>query len=115
MAIDTAVITYIHLLETFPLPPERIEVIEALRSFRERYHAHLHREQKRQGKSEPGTLIPIVATGCELQAFASAVIAYIAYLRAASATHVVRPDVVTHLIRFQKRFLDSPQQVPVRD
>lgn len=115
-AIDIAVTTYINLLETLQLPPERVLVIQALRSFRQRCQDSLHIAPTMQGKDiSPDRLIPLRATVCELDAFGAAVIAYIAYLRAITGSTIVRSDVVAHLIRLQKRFIESERPFPVRD
>src|SRR5712692_7559044 len=116
MAVDIAVVTYINLLETFPLPPERMLVIQMLRSFQQRCQDSLQITPAMQGKNiSPNRLIPLCATVCDLDAFATAVIAYIAYLRAATGSPVIRSDVVAHLIRLQQRFIESQPLVPVND
>jgi len=116
MAVDIAVATYINLLETFPLPPESVLVIQVLRSFQQRCQDSLRITPTMQGKNiSPDRLIPLRATVCELDAFATAVIAYIAYLRAAIGSPVIRSDVVAHLIRLQQRFIESQPLVPVND
>ena len=115
-AIDIAVATYINLLETLQLPPERVLVIHALRSFQKRCQDSLRIAPTMQGKDiSPDRLILLHAKVCELDAFGAAVIAYIAYLRAATGSHIVRSDVVAHLIRLQKRFMESERPIPVRD
>lgn len=116
MAVDIAVVTYINLLEMLPLPPERMLVIQVLRSFRQRCQDSLQITPTMRGKNiSPERLIPLRATVCELDAFATAVIAYIAYLRAATGSQVIRSDVVAHLIRLQQRFIKSQPPVPVCD
>ena len=90
-AIDIAVATYINLLETLQLPPERVLVINALRSFQKRCQDSLRIALTMSGKDiSPDRLILLRATVCELDAFGAAVIAYIAYLRAATGSHIVR-------------------------
>ncbi len=116
MAVDIAVATYINLLETIPLPPERVLVIQILRSFQQRCQDSLQIPPPMQGKNiSPDRLIPLHAPVCELDAFATAVIAYIAYLQAATGSLIIRSDVVAHLLRLQQRFIQSQQPVAVSD
>jgi hypothetical protein len=113
VAIETAITAYIRLLE-IAVPPsaERTEVIMMLQLFRKRYAEPLRRWQKMPSMmGEEDALLPVQATKSELMAFGSAVIGYIALLQATVEPCPVRSEVIGHLVRFQKRYLDRSRSI----
>ena len=119
-AIEEAVVVCTRLVEaTVPASPERAEVITMLHSFQGRYQAALsdvRASQRQQYAPQGERLIPVQATDCELIAFAAAVMGYLGVLEKSVALYRERKEVINHLLRFQKRYLDSvPPPFPLSD
>ena len=119
-AIEEAVVVYIRLVEaTVPPSEERSEVIKMLRSFQWRYREALSVVQATRGKkhsSQQERLIPVQATQYELIAFATAVMGYISVLEKSGVPPQEQREVLTPLLRFQKRYIDSaPPATPLSD
>ena len=119
IAIEIAITTYIRLLKrTLPPSSERTEVIMMLQLFRKRYEELLrHWETKAPERKEKDALLLVQATKSELLAFGSAVIGYIALSNTVVEPYPIYLEVIGHLVRFQKRYLENPQPViaPLQD
>ncbi len=119
LAIDAAVVSYIQLVEaTVPASAERADVIAKLRSFQQRYQVPLKSTHVSLADMRPrqsACLISFCVTSFELMAFGTAVIGYLRLLEVAVAP-AERVEVIAHLRRFQKRYLDAlPPALPLSD
>src|SRR5260370_32027973 len=117
LAIDAAVVSYIQLVEaTVPASAERADVIAKLRSFQQRYQVPLKSTHVSLADMRPrqsACLISFCVTSFELMAFGTAVIGYLRLLEVAVAP-AERVEVIAHLRRVQKRYLDAlPPALPL--
>jgi len=118
IAIEIAITTYIRLLKrTLPPSSERTEVIIMLQLFRKRYEEPLRHWETKSSKIKEDALLLVQATKSELLAFGSAVIGYIALSNAVVELYPIYSEVIGHLVRFQKRYLENPHPViaPLQD
>ncbi|HKV58787.1 MAG TPA: hypothetical protein VJO32_10920 [Ktedonobacteraceae bacterium] len=118
IAIETAVTTYIRLLKiTVPPSSERTEVIMMLQLFRKRCEGPLKQWETKSSKIKEDALLPVQTTKSELLAFGSAVIGYIALSNAIVEPYPICSEVIGHLVRFQKRYLENSQPfiAPLKD
>lgn len=81
-----------------------------LQLFRKRYEEPLRLWETKSSKiKEKDALLLVQATKSELLAFGSAVIGYIALSNAVVEPYPICSEVIGHLVRFQKRYLENPQ------
>jgi hypothetical protein len=115
-ALDAAVVSYIHLVEATVLPSAaRADVIDKLRSFQQRYQEPLRSTpvpQTNLHSKQSAQLIPLQATSFELMAFGKAILGYMRLLEV-TVPPAERMEVMAHLRRFQKRYLDALPPSPL--
>lgn len=111
-AIDTAARTYIRMLEMgIESSEEKPALIGLLRSFQQRYQELLRLFQTTTEQEHPRSrLVVVQATPYELLAFGTAMLGYIRLLKLTVRPCALRDEVINHLLRFQKRYLDSIPQ-----